>query len=804
MSPVSIDIAWQQEQPIESVGSELDAVLTNLGDDLGLDVTFNVELHHRSGDPYLYVDGTPLHARNSPVTALGDRPQCLMTLRMADHLWESWGGASPSAPAAFVALLRRLVRYRLRPDRVAHAVPTWADEDPIALFENALNEVDRTTVVHVDPDSMAFANDALAVGPDSKLELMSLGLFYELGIFVGECTVAEDRGLRPGTMSVRINDVRSAPEQLLTPTETLVNDTVARLRLLDIDGREAVNPANGNECAIVPIEFAERCEQAGLTTWDTAGWLILATSARLRAAAAATLSSDTVELLTDKLNDAFPYAVDHVRAELGNRRLAAVLRYLLDEEISIRNSRHIMDNLLMISPVPQEPIDPTRYILFSGSWAAFRTEAAWDGRIVDREVEVIGEGIRQTFKRYISQKYTRGQNTLVVYLLDPAIESRMRDRRPLTHAEQRSFLDAIGSEIDGLPTTAQHPCVLTTAVIRRRLWRLVEGRFPHLAVLSYQELAPDINIQPLARIAVDGELVTDAVDLLDRALAELRYDAAHVHARDAAGSVLPKSRIEPRLMELVFFWNEAGRADRVEAILDVWSPADGPSGSPSAESRRDAIRAWLSHRDRLLFRRLQHMYRPVASDFVAIGGGAFEVGDPVSKRPAEVDDFAIARLPVTGRQFALYLHANDLPVPTRWIGADEGAQGITWQEAVHYCAWLSTDYGFEVRLPTEVEWEYAASGGASSEGYRYAGSDRLQDVGDVTGIDPVGVRRPNELGIYDMSGGRAEWCAEKVARGGDITGAGVDELCTVWARELDAQKFDHRSMNLGFRLVRGV
>ena len=103
--------------------------------------------------------------------------------------------------------------------------------------------------------------------------------------------------------------------------------------------------------------------------------------------------------------------------------------------------------------------------------------------------------------------------------------------------------------------------------------------------------------------------------------------------------------------------------------------------------------------------------------------------------------------------------------PSRFKGDNLPVDCVSWGDSQVFIRKLNALTGQNFRLPTEAEWEFACRGGNNSLGYKYSGSDNIDNVawyagnsGDTT--HPVATRSPNELGIYDMSGNVWEWCAD--------------------------------------------
>jgi hypothetical protein len=220
--------------------------------------------------------------------------------------------------------------------------------------------------------------------------------------------------------------------------------------------------------------------------------------AALRGSAGAFVNRILIDTYLSHIEQAKPALAAEVERAIDKDLLAQVLRQLVKEGVSVRDLPSILHGMLSARDIMPVPL--SKYIVFAH--AATTPMLSPEDRDGSARVDDYVEYARACCRRYISHKYTRGQSTLIVYLLDPQFEERLAQARPLTPDEINRVSIALQREMPSTRHTPSSPVILTTQECRGRLQKAIYHEFPKLAVLSYQELSPEMNIQPVARISV--------------------------------------------------------------------------------------------------------------------------------------------------------------------------------------------------------------------------------------------------------------------------------------------------------------
>lgn len=215
---------------------------------------------------------------------------------------------------------------------------------------------------------------------------------------------------------------------------------------------------------------------------------------------------------------------------------------------------------------------------------------------------------------------------------------------------------------------------------------------------------------------------------------------------------------------------------------------------------------------------------------VRVEGGTFTLGatqgqnseayyDEYPAHQVTLSDYYIGQFEV--EQILWYHVTNGLPLGNE--DQECPVVNVSWEDCQDFINTLNELTGFNFRLPTEAEWEFAARGGNLSQHYKYAGSNDYDEVAwceenSNDWLHRVGEKKANELGIYDMSGNAWEWCydwwdmygsdavvnptgpesgTERVCRGGCMDGHA--RFCRIGYRM--SYPPQTRRMELGFRLA---
>jgi type III secretion protein V len=323
--------------------------------------------------------------------------------------------------------------------------------------------------------ALVLGDDLLALaradGPrflDEGLGAIRERLWSELGVRLPPIGV--QGGASPGTWTLLVDGVRAESGRGSTD-EALALAPPEELALAGIAGAPDVDPHTGRPATRIPAADAARA--TALAPVRGALDRVLADAgAALARSAHLLLGIQEVQALLDGLDPGSPALVREATRHLPPALLAEVLRRLVEEGVSIRPLRTILESLL------------------EAGGAA-------------RGAAVLAETARRALRRQIGQRCA-GDGPLVALLLDPAAENVVRealcgDTLALDPELAMRLLDALEREVS---RHAAPPVVLASADVRRALRSLVAPRFPRVAVLAYDDLPPELPVRPLGRLAL--------------------------------------------------------------------------------------------------------------------------------------------------------------------------------------------------------------------------------------------------------------------------------------------------------------
>jgi len=311
-----------------------------------------------------------------------------------------------------------------------------------------------------------------------QLLVIRNGLYYEMGVVFPPIQVKGNSPGEQGSYAIWVNEVPIIRGQIRLDS-VLVNDSAGNISIYGFKGEDTINPATGKPAAWISRDQAERARASGLQCWDTQEILVLHLAHYLKKNAREFVGIQEVQLMVSSLKQYYPTLVEEtVPKPVSLQLLTDILRRLVEEEVSVRDLKTI-----------------------------FQTLCEW-GRI-EHDTLALTERVRAGLKRKICYQISQGRPLLFVYQLDPEIEEMFRNSirqsasgayLAMDPAMSREVMDAARAQIGNLPPGAQRPVIVTDGEIRRFVKKLLEFAIPEISVLSYDQLTPQINLQPLGMI----------------------------------------------------------------------------------------------------------------------------------------------------------------------------------------------------------------------------------------------------------------------------------------------------------------
>ncbi len=317
--------------------------------------------------------------------------------------------------------------------------------------------------------STPFLNDELAK--------VRRALFEDLGVIFPGIALRFNPMLAEEAYTIMVAEI-PVSQGRLRPRHLFVKEAPENLQALSIPFETGDTFLPGLPTLWTGIELKGPLSNAGIPFLEPNSLLSYHIALVLKKHAAEFIGiQETRALLTD-MEVRFPELAKEVQRVMAIHKIAEILQRLVGEGVSIRNLRAVMEALI-----------------------------EWGQK--EKDSVMLTEYVRIALKRHISFRHSAGKNLLPAYLLAPSVEDTVRGAvrqtsggsyLALDPGTSRQLLENIKSTVGDLSQSIQKPVLLTSMDIRRYLRKMIEQDLYELPVLSYQELTPEVNIQPLARV----------------------------------------------------------------------------------------------------------------------------------------------------------------------------------------------------------------------------------------------------------------------------------------------------------------
>ena len=383
------------------------------------------------------------------------------------------------AGATAWSLMRTKAAKEKESERASQVIQRGADL-PKARPQDLQLPIAVPVIVEASPPLTAY----LDVGQRGErfmnqlLPQMRYWLFQELGLVLPGVRIrGEASELSESQFAIYVHEVPVAVGEAHAGHAFVAREHARAARL---GGPEGKHPLTGQAGVWIPEERARELDAQGIPVVLPDEFIAVHLSQVVKRHAEELLGIQEVQNFLDALEEqGYSALVKTVVPKLLSiQRLTDVLRRLIREEISVKNMKAILEAVAEWAPYESDPVYLTEYV-------------------------------RMNLKRYIAHKFSGGQPVLPVYLLDPAIEQALQGG--IRHAASGStlsldpevsqgILDSFRRAFSKVDMATTRPIVLVQMEVRYFTKRLLSFEYPSVVALSFQELPPDVRVQPVGRV----------------------------------------------------------------------------------------------------------------------------------------------------------------------------------------------------------------------------------------------------------------------------------------------------------------